>query len=141
MISPLTTVLIVLSAAAAGVALVVTGDLALQEAAATLAVTFGLLAGVAHYVKSAPTGPPTHAAVEIEPTYSPLGTEEIERALRGGPFEREAVVLALASIERSGPRPELPSTPIDEMRRVTHLPAKEFRAYLAGRLETLERDL
>ncbi len=141
MISPLTTVLIVLAAAAAGIALVVSGNLALQESAATLAVTFGLLAGVAHYIKSAPARSPTHAVVEIEPTYAPLGTEEIERALRGGPFDREAVVLALDSIERSGPRPELPSTPIDEMRRVTHLPAKEFRAYLAGRLETLENEL
>ncbi|MEM0129040.1 MAG: hypothetical protein QXG65_02590 [Thermoplasmata archaeon] len=140
-ISPQTVVLLLFSVAAAGVAVALPSSVTVGEAAGAVAIALALLAGASHYLASRPVDGSAPASVDVEPTYHPLGSSEIETALRGGPFEREAVVLALDSIERNGPKPDLPSTPVAEMRRVTHLPAEEFRAYLEGRIRAIEREI
>jgi hypothetical protein len=58
--------------------------------------------------------------------------------LRSGTVGREEIVLLLDRLDRSGPRPELPSRPPAEIARLVSLSAGEFRAYVERRMDEIE---
>ncbi len=58
--------------------------------------------------------------------------------LRSGTVGREEIVLLLDRLDRSGPRPDLPSRPPLEVARLVALPDDDFRAYVARRMDEIE---
>ena len=64
----------------------------------------------------------------------------IQRALAGDRFQREEIVLLLDHLERSGPNPTMPSRPRNEIAAIVSMKGSEFRGYVAGRVDRLERE-
>lgn len=132
--------LLALAGTAGGLAIAVSTSVAVQETAGVLALLFALAAGVVYYLDTTPSPLPGFAG-DPEPAFARLGPTAIERALRGDPLEREALVLTLDAIERGGPGRAPVSTPTEEVRRIVALPRGAFREYVAARVGRLEHDL
>lgn len=64
----------------------------------------------------------------------------LRRALTSGRFGREAIVDTLDRLERAGPNPSLSARRPEEADRILRMPEGEFREYLRGRLDRLERE-
>ncbi|MGI0054936.1 MAG: hypothetical protein ACREBZ_04370 [Thermoplasmata archaeon] len=138
MISARTIGLIAAAVLAGAFPLVIPAGLEIQEFAGGTALLLGLAAGCCLYLDYWPSerpAPPTEIEFEF-PRFGPPGAEG---ALRGNPIARESLVFELDTIERSGFRPDLPTTTVEEVRRITRMSSSDFRAYVEERLDRLER--
>jgi hypothetical protein len=107
--------------------------IAIPLAAGAVLVLGFLLFGAARSVSPgpAPKGP-------VAPPDVP---SSFRSALRGGRSSRSEVVAMLDQLDRKGPRPYLPQTVAGEYQRVRALGRSEFRDYVRGRLESIEREI
>lgn len=113
---------------------VAAGD-ALWLALPAAAIAIGLGGSALASVVSSDDGPET-PGVESP---APLALGGAREMFHSGSLGREDLVLALDRLERRRSRPDLPSRTATEMARFVRAPEAEFRRYLAGRVEALER--
>ncbi len=123
---------------AGGLAIYAAANLPVEIGAATVAIILASVGGAGYYFERIPVDGRADPSEESEPETTPLSARRIEVALRGGPLEREGLLLLLDSLERSSSHPDPPAIPADELRRVTHLSRSDFRSYVVARLDRIE---
>lgn len=119
---------------ATAIAIAAEGNLPVAVPAAVVAVAAGVLAVAEVGVRSGRPGRPTGLGSPANPKAS------VRAAFRAARLGREELVMTLDRIERTGRNPDLPGRRIEEMDRVAGLSRPEFRAYVRGRLDELERE-
>jgi hypothetical protein len=133
--SPIGWVLPAVALGATGLAVWAGPNLALAIPAAALAV---VAAGVAF----ARAGLGARPRTPYHPSFGPPREMfHIRSALHSGRLGQEEIVAQLDHMERTGPTPDLPSRTVPELESIIRLSPAEFREYLRGRLDDLERRL
>lgn len=132
--SPVGWALPILAGAASAIAVVAGSNLAVAVPAATVAVlAAGAILGGAWIDRTA-TG------LRSSPEGVPTAPDRIRTAFRSGPLGRAEIVGLLDQLERSGPRPDLPTRTGAELDRITALRADEFERYVRSRVDALEAE-
>ena len=116
------------------------GSLALQEGAATAAVTLIVIAGVLLYWASRSPAVDDASLPDRSALAPATGPSAIEQAFAEGPFGRERIAVTLDAIERATRNPTLPAATPDELDRFWRMRPAEFRTYVSERLDVLERE-
>jgi hypothetical protein len=115
-------------------------SLALQEGASATAVAFAIIAGILLYASDRAPTEGSSRGVERTAATPATGPGAIEQAFAEGPFGRERIAVTLDAVERASRRPDLPAATPDELDRLWSMKPAEFRAYIAERLDRLERE-
>lgn len=129
--------LLALAAALAGVAIWAGPNLGLAVPAGAAAVVVGGLLFATGWPRTSELRHPRPAPVE---TPDPTPTVNVRLAFASGALGREDLVLLLDKVERAGPNPTLPVRSADELHALTSRPERDFLAYVADRLGSLEEE-
>ncbi len=121
-----------IAGAAVGVAVWAGGNLRVAVPVAAIAVA---AAGLLFVDAWAELGGPLLEARSPPP---PSPRDDLRRTFRTGRMGREELVEFLDRLEREGPNPSLPRRRSEEVRELLRLSPREFRGYLAQRLDDLE---
>lgn len=123
-----------------GIAFNAGDSLALQEGGAAFAVALAVIAGILIYTSdSAPSDEQARGRTRSQATPA-TSPGAIEQAFAEGPFGRERIAVTLDTIERSTVNPGLPAPTPEQLDRLWSMKPAEFRAYVAGRLDHLEKE-
>ena len=115
-------------------------SLALQEGGAAAAVVFAIIAGILLYTSARPADDDNMGRLDRSLATPATGPSAIEQAFAEGPFGRERIAVTLDAVERASRNPGLPAESPDQLDRLWTMKPEEFNAYVASRLDQLERE-